>query len=286
MRQKADVSRTRAAATGRAGTPIVRSAERVAKIMEALFLAPEGRSLTDLSRDLGLHKTTTLRLLRTLVAVEVVERDESRDRYHWKPMIWMAAAIRLRQSWGKIDAIQQLLDQLADDVGQSVGLAFPSIDGRRMILALYALANRPVRVHIAQHIVTPMHCVAAGRIYLASLPDGELREWLKADLEAITEHTLTSPDELFDEITTARRLGYAATHQQSLSGASGIAVLVRNPEGKAIAAVGLAAPLGQATDDNFQRWLPAMRRCADEISQRLHALPDQEAIAAGLRLRE
>jgi DNA-binding IclR family transcriptional regulator len=148
-----------------------------------------------------------------------------------------------------------------------------------MIRALQALANRPVRVHLAVQTAMPMHCVAVGRIYLASLSDDELREWLKADLQTVTEHTLTSADGLFDEITTARRLGYAVTHQQALSGASGIAVLVRSPEGKAVAGLNLAAPFGQATHDNIRRWLPPMRRCAEDVSQRLHALPDQEPIA-------
>ena len=283
MRRQTDQPGQSTPGANRTSTPMVRSVERVAKIMEALFLAPEGTSLTDLSRELGLHKTTCLRLLRTLVALQVVAKDESRDVYSWNPMVWLNAATKLRRMWSAVDAIQSLLEKLAEEVGQSIGLTLPAIDGRRMILAAYALPDMPVRVHFGQRMAFPMHATAAGKIYLAQLPDSELREWLSGDLEKVTEDTITDPERLFGEIVKAREVGHAVTHGESLPGTCGLAIAVREPRGKAVGALAVGAPLGQVDEESIHRWLPALQECAGEVARRLYSIPHDNLQAKGAK---
>jgi len=273
---------SRAVASSEAGsrTQSVRSVERVSRMMEALFTAPEGRTLTDLSRELGLHKTTVLRLLRTLVSMNVVVKDKGTDRYFWDPMIWLNIVMKLRRSWSGVDALQSLLEQFAQTVGESIGLGIPDLERRRMLLAAWALSSNPIRVHLSQFPVMPMHALSAGKCYLAGMTDQELQAWLRGGLERVTDQTITSSRQLLEDVTRTRERGYALSRGESVPGAGGLAVPLKDAEGRVIAALGITAPVERMTEANIKRWLPILRSQAEQVSHQLATLPGALPLAA------
>ncbi len=261
-------------------TQSVRSVERVSRMMETLFTAPEGRTLTDLSRELGLHKTTVLRLLRTLVSMNVVAKDKHTDRYFWEPMIWLNIVMKLRRSWSGVDALQSLLEQFAETVGESTGLAIPDIERRRMLLASWALSSDPVRVHLSQFPPMPMHALAAGKCYLAGMTDQELQAWMQGGLERVTDQTITSSRQLLEEVTRTRERGYATSRGEAVPGAGGLAVSLKDAEGRVIASLGISAPVERMTEAKIKRWLPVLRSQAEQVSRQLATLPGVLSVAA------
>lgn len=230
--------------------PIVRSVERATRIVQALVGAPEGRCLVELSEELGLHKTTVLRLLHTLVSLRVVDRDPADDRYFWNPITWLPIATRAGEMTSRAETVRLVLEQLAEATGETAAIGLPDL---------------------------PMHSVAAGKCYLAALPAAELGEWMKAGLPATTEHTITSRKRLREELARARRRGYAVSREEGLSGACAVAIAVVNPRGRPIGAVGITAPRERFSDAHIRRWLPRLRAAAEEIAGLLGTFADANA---------
>ncbi len=64
---------------------MTRAVSRAFEVLETLATAPQGLRLNDLSRQVGLHKSTVFRLLRTLVDLGYVAQAGQRDLYALHP---------------------------------------------------------------------------------------------------------------------------------------------------------------------------------------------------------
>ena len=175
------------------GTPVVRSVERAARIMQTLLLAgPQGKRVGELSVELGLHKTTVIRLLRTLLGLRAVRKDEETDRYCWDPLTWAVLAGQMREPAAAQRAVQHVLEELAKATGGTAVVGRPDLSQRRLRLVAYALPERAIRVDPGRIRSVPVHTVAGGKAYLAALGAEELEEWLRGPLPPRTEHSSVS----------------------------------------------------------------------------------------------
>ena len=178
--------------TGEGHTPPVRSVERAGRILEALLTSPHGLRLVELSERVDLHKTTTLRLLRTLVAINVVRKDEDDDRYHWDPLRWMLVARNLRESTARLTLVHELLQELANATGQTALLSTPDIRQRNMPLIASAAPRSSVRFDLRGRTSAPLHATASGKLYLAAQSEENLVNYLSQDLVSFTPQTVTT----------------------------------------------------------------------------------------------
>ena len=60
---------------------MIRAVSRAFEVLETQAMAPQDLRLNDLSRQVGLHKSTVFRLLRTLVDLGYVAQAGQRDLY-------------------------------------------------------------------------------------------------------------------------------------------------------------------------------------------------------------
>jgi len=238
--------------------------------MEALFLAPEGRRLVELSQQLGLHKTTVLRLLRTLVATGAARRDLVTDRYYWNPMQWVALASSVREAMARADAVGQVLQQTAEALGETVVLATPDIAHRRTIKSACAEPSSALHVDLSNVRVLPMHATCAGKVLLSGLSESALEEWVRGELAMVTPHTITDPKRLAQEVRTARRQGYAICHQEAVLGLSGMAVAVLDNSGRLVGALCAVAPTERFPSHSVEDWVSRLRSAADSLSVLLY----------------
>jgi DNA-binding IclR family transcriptional regulator len=254
-----------------AGTQTVQSAARAVRIMRSLFLAPAGKHLTEISEEMGLHKTTTLRLLRTLVAEGMVQCDRRDAHYRIHPLAWLAVVTSL-PAVSLSEAVRGTLEALAESTGATAMILAPRVSRRSMIATAWAMPNRPLRVNPSAVDHAPMHACAAGKCYLASLSDSDLHKWLNHPLAQITPDTTTLASKLLKQILLARKRGYVADRGEFLSGAGAVAVPVTGQDHNLLGVLCLAAPAGAITPANTARWLPLMRSASSQLSQTFAAL--------------
>jgi len=249
----------------------VRSVERAGRILEALLsAAPRGLRLGEIAELTELHKSTALRLLRTLCDIGVISRSPDSERYRWDALHWLAVATKLRKSLAGTDAVQSLLDDLAMKSGETVWIAYPDITGRRTLLVAASVSRSPLRFDPGRVLSWPIHASAAGKVCLAYSRPEELESLRRAPLEATAPATITSFERLLAEVEETRSRGYGLAREEAYPGAFGVAVPVFDDGEKVTAALQLAAPIQRSTETNIERWLNLLREASQEATRLLY----------------
>ena len=127
-----------------------------------------------------------------------------------------------------------------------------------MVVTVYiARGEHSIQPHSTVGDHTHMHCSASGKIHLAAAPD----EWVDEILDEhgmpkLTPNTITSREELFEEIAEVREGGVAFNDEENLLGLRAVSVPVRCPDGRLYGAVSLSESVGEMQDDRFYLEIP------------------------------
>jgi len=259
--------RRRAAAATRDGT--IQSAARAIQIIRALTYAAGPKSLAELSSELGLHKVTLVRLLRTLMAEGVAVQDAGTKRYAWNP----ASLIRLVALANPLlavgESVQQALDEVAATSGGTVLLFVANPAGGVAHVAARAYPPTPVRFELKGWPPCPLHSIASGKCYLAYLPEAELEAYIRRGLVAVTDHTITSPERLREELEFVREHGYALNRKEAVGQSDGLAVPLYGASGNVIGGLAVAYPVSYPKGLRVAEVAGTLRQCAGAISAML-----------------
>ncbi len=251
---------------GNASTPIVRSVARAVRVLVLLLHSREGASSTEVARRCGLHGATVFRLLRTLAAEGFVRQYPASGRYLVSPLFWIRLAPALRSATLLTRWSGSILEWLAEATGATACLVFPDSEERRVIVYQHALPRRPLCWHPENLPPPPLHSAAAGKCYLAAQSSPDLRAYLAKGLEALTENTITSPEQLLRELIAVRRRGFAVAREETTLGAAALAVPVTDERGRVVASLATVPLTHELTEANIKRWLPLLRRGAQRLS--------------------
>jgi IclR family pca regulon transcriptional regulator len=114
----------------------------------------------------------------------------------------------------------------------------------------------------------PAHATSMGRVLLADLPEAELEAFLATGpFEACTERTTVGPDELRTAIRRVREQGWSMVDQELEMGLRSISAPIRGADGRAIAALNIAAAAPRVGLDELRGgFLPLLLQTAEHIS--------------------
>lgn len=248
-----------------AGAP-VRSVDRALQVLE--ILARDGEaSLGALSREIGVHKSTVSRLVEVLARHDLVAVPDAAGGYRLG-----VGCLRLASATaGGLDVstvAQSVCDGLAAELDETCNVAILS-DGMAVnVCQAEGSTTIGTRNWIGQS--TSPHATSNGKVLLAHLSNGELRDVLVGRrLVRFTEHTITTRAELREELSTIRDHGYAYAREEYEQGLQAVAAPIRDHTDRVIAALSAAGPVYRLSDAEFPRVRDAVIRAAAEVSRRL-----------------
>jgi DNA-binding IclR family transcriptional regulator len=218
--------------------------EKADDILALLSKEPEKHKLIDLSKLLGINKSSMFSLLATMETLQWV-RKSAADTYSLGPALSAYAASYVRR-FDLYESFQHEAAAVRDRLQETIQLAKRSDDH---ILYLGKVeAQTPVRLLSEPGMRLPAHATALGKALLAWLPE---EEWLKLypqpELPQLSPHTIGSRSRLLDELRRVRERGYAIDDQEAVMGFKCVAAPVFNRAGEASAAVSCSMPLHQWT---------------------------------------
>ena len=124
---------------------IINSVDRTIDIIEYLYLQDKGVSISQISKDLGLYKSTVYRTLATLQNRGYIEQNVSNEMYSLGPKIYALKGSEAPEQ-KLVEIILPYLKQLNDKYCDSVNLGVLDVDGEGMykIRLLAECANKSI----------------------------------------------------------------------------------------------------------------------------------------------
>jgi len=250
---------------GREDAGPVQSVDRAVAILE--ILARDGEAgVTEVARELGVHKSTASRLLAALDRRELVSQDSARGRFRLGVGVVRLAGAASR----KLDLVQesrQVCRALATEVGETVNIAI--LSGRDALYLDQVAGPAALSPHNWAGQRIPLHATSDGKVLLAYLPAAEIAEHLTAPLARFTEYTITAPAEFGRLLAEVRRRGYATAVAELEEGLTAVAAPVRNAEGTVIASISASGPSFRIQAERIGAVADSVGRAAAEVSRRL-----------------
>jgi DNA-binding IclR family transcriptional regulator len=227
------------AAVQPAGAERVKSADRVMAVLD-LVAERGGMPFSEIAERLELPKSSAHALLRTMEARGYLALDPGAKTYRLGSRIW-----ELAQAFHEIDDLRTLMKPLMDRVvertGETVQLA--SLDGASAVYLGLSESPHPMKLTSRAGARLPAYTSAIGKALLAELDPEEARRRLEGEtLVKLTEHTITSVDDLLAELENVRRQGYSVDNEEFAVGLRCVAMPVRDIEGTPVAALSVSMP--------------------------------------------
>jgi len=246
----------------------VRSVDRAAALLLALGECPAEAGVTELARRLGLHKSTASRLLATLQRRGLVEQNDDSGKYRLG-LVVLRLAERAEQTLDLQRIALPELERLARATRETVALAVMQDDACLTVAQvdgpnLVAVPDRTGRT-------TALHCVAAGKVLLATLAERDVLRLHRAGLPALTERTITGLEALLEELARVRRRGFATAFGEWEPGMNGVAAPVHDARGQVAAAVSVWGPAFRVQPARVPELARLAREAATAIATRLGA---------------
>lgn len=210
---------------------------RAAAILRELEGVPEGLSLAEIVRGVGLPRSTVYRIVTALADEGLVITSMPTGKVRLGPAVLQLAATT------DYDIKKLLRPYLADlnrDVEDTVDLGVlrggsvifvDQIPGKRRLIAVSAIGER-----------FALHCTANGKALLAQLSPEEARRAIEKSVREHPEQPLRDEQRLWQEIEDARNTGLAFDREENSPGIGAVGFAMRDGVG-ALFAISVPMPI-------------------------------------------
>ena len=208
------------------------------------------RNASATARELGINRTTLIRLLHTLEAERMIESVDDGLSWQLGPGMIVLAAEALK-SRDVVRVAQPVMARLAAQTGLSSHLGV--LDGREIIYLLRETPNSHLVSNVREGSRLPAHATTVGRVLLAYLPPEDLlRLYAEAPMTRATDKTATTLEALQHQIAADRDRGAAWSAGNFERGIGSCAAPIFDHQGRVIAAINVTGPESQFVPDTPQ----------------------------------
>ncbi|PRX46764.1 IclR family transcriptional regulator [Prauserella shujinwangii] len=228
-------------------------------------LAKEPKTLDQLAEEIGVHKSTVLRLLRTLEEHHFVHREGVRH-YRLGTALFDLANQSLEQRDVRRSA-EPALAALNERTGHTVHLASYE-DGEVVYIDKFE-GHHSVRMYSRVGKRAPLHCTAVGKVLVASFPPRRRQDVAAGlDYPALTASTITSARDYLAELDLVAERGFALDNAEHEDFIHCVAAPIRGARGEVLAAASLSVPRVLLDLDGLLALVPDLLAAAEEASAR------------------
>ena len=209
---------------------------RAASVLRALEGKPDGLSLGEIAREIGLARSTVQRIVAALVTEDFVTEAQPGRGVRIGPGL---ARIAASLSSNFTEILHPQLVALRDKVGETVDLSILSggsavfidqIPGKQRLVALSGIGER-----------FPLHCTANGKAILSCFAKEDAAVLIEKSATEHPEHPIKDRAKLLRELDATRRKHLAIDPGEHGIGISAVGIAVLDAFGRPVA-VSIPAP--------------------------------------------
>jgi len=244
---------------------------RAVRLLKAFTAERPRLGLLELSRAVGLNKTTAYRLLTALESEGMVERWE--EGYGLGPELLALGARALGASALRRAARPELL-ALARATRETATLEV--LVGREALILDEVAGNHRVGTMPSIGTRWPAHATSTGKAILAFLPEEEQARFLRGSLSRLTARTITEPRAFRRELLRVREKGWSVNAEELEEGFVAVGAPVRSADGRVSAALSAGGPRARLTADTMAELARLVPAAARRVTERLGGPRGQE----------
>ena len=251
----------------------VQSVERAFQLLEELAAAgPEGATLSDLARAIGVSKSTAYAILQTMLGGGFVADSGTGQARRYRLGMALArlgdavvSQIALR------DVALPVLRGLAQETGLTARVAVLD-EPYAVVIARVDAPDSSVRFAANLGKREHLHCSAVGKAMLAALDPDTTRSILSvAGMPGKTPHTITDEATLLVALEEAAQRGYAVDDEEDVEGVFCVGVAVHDHTSRCVGAISVTGIKRDLPSWQVSQLGAKVRRHAERISSLLGA---------------
>ncbi|HEU4964211.1 MAG TPA: IclR family transcriptional regulator [Bacilli bacterium] len=237
----------------------VRAVERALDILLCFSGTETELGLSDISKKIGLHKSTVHRLLASLESKGFIRRHHPTDKYRlgWSVLELVS---NVYQSDDLSSIVLPEMTRLRDLLGETISLYIRSGLERVRIQAVES--NQPVRrvANIGKRL--PLYVGASGKVLLAFAEESLDDYWEIANVPAEIDR-----EEFAEQIREIRDKGYAISIEERELGAAAVSAPILSRSGKLVAALSISGPVDRFTEEAVERFAISVKQSAHILTK-------------------
>lgn len=238
-------------------------------LLDILGGKAEGMSLTQISQQAGLPKSTIHGLLATLREGRFVEQSDATGNYRLGVRLFELGN-KVARSWDIREVALPIMKRLNKEFGETVHLG--AEDNGEVLYLEKIEPDSLVSIVSEVGVRLPMHCSGLGKVLLAQKSPAEFKRYLgQKGLPALTSRTITSPKSLEKELAQIREQGYAMDDGETMDGLRCVAAPITDHDGRVRFAVSLAGQVRNMYGTRLERIIKETKLAAKDISKRFLA---------------
>jgi IclR family KDG regulon transcriptional repressor len=195
------------------------------QILDLVARRDQRLTISALSRELGISKSTVCGITKALEGIGAVVRNDKTKRYSLGLTLFELG----QRAYARIDLrdiARPVMEDLMRSTRQSVFLGIRSGEHVSIVDIVESTEDLKITAHIGARL--PLLVGASGKVFMASVPEQEaIRLIDKIKLRRNTERSITDPDRYMEEICKAREAGYALDNEEYMQGVRAVAAPIQ-----------------------------------------------------------
>lgn len=243
------------------------STEKALKVIELLAASRLPMRLRNISEDLGLNSSTTLRFLSSLQQCGYVAQDENQRYYLTYKICRVANQV---SSHIELQTVTHpYLLHLAERFQEVICVSVE----QNMTMVYVDVASNPERTLLSIQRVGnsgPMHCTGNGKLLLLNYSEEQIDALIQCKgLPALTENTITTKARLLEELRKIREEGISYDNEECETGVRCMSCPIRDYTGVIVAGISVTGPVSRMGAEALCRFRGPLLETANRISKEL-----------------
>jgi IclR family transcriptional regulator, pca regulon regulatory protein len=233
-------------------------------VIQAFSRSQQQLTISQISAKTGFSRAAVRRCLYTLAKLNFAGSDDNRHFYLRPRVLTLGHSYISSMPLGV--AAQPILDHVSHLFRESCSIS--TLDGTEIVYIARANVTRIMSIDLGVGSHLPAFCTTMGRVLLAHLPPEELEEILQRIVfKKFTERTVLGAEKLLQVLRLVQRNGYSIVDQELEHGLRALAVPIRNPAGRVVAALNVGVHAQRVSIQDLQtRFLHQLKAAAHELS--------------------
>lgn len=252
----------------------VASVLKVFSVLETLS-QNNASGLAAIAKNAMTAKSTTHRLLQTMVDLGYVKQDVETENYGLTMKLFSIASRALKQEGDIVQLADSGMAKLSRATGETVNLGLMD-DERQRVVYVHGYPSRynlSLRTSIGMR--NTLYSTSLGKAILAFLDPAEIEELLAhMSFERSAPNTIQTEEALRKDLALTHKRGFSEEIEESEAGVRCIAVPLRNHLGKSVGAISLAFPLFRFDEGRRQEYIDLLLSVGLDISKALGFEPE------------